>query len=236
MKYKFWAVFALFCSQAYADDQSILKYTAEGNEEKVIELLDQGVHPDTMDREGFSLPLIAARQGHIRIFSILKERGADIYAETNDGLNALHLASAADQPEMTDHLLQLGFDPSKPDGARNMPPLQWALEKEFLLTALVLLRGGADINQVDEYGWTALHHAGFLWKLAGVKFLEDRSADVSAENNAGETPEELSRLSRRFYDYEYKEAAQKDAPEQKASETPEPEENQQGVSDKPPVS
>ena len=208
LKYKFsyiiWAVFVLFFYQVYADNHSILKSVAEGNIERTNELLEQGMHPGAMDIQGFSLALISAGEGNIEMFNFLKEKGADIFVETDDGLNALHLSSANGHAKMSQHLIEEhGFNPSQPDKARGLTPLQWAVEGEHLLTSLVLLEGGADINNTDEYGWTAFHHASFLWKLAGVKFLRDRGTDISLENNSGFSAESLSSLSQPLYDVEY---------------------------------
>jgi ankyrin repeat protein len=48
----------------------------------------------------------------------------------------------------------------------------------------VLLRAGANINSVDNDGWTPLHAAAHWDKHDVIQFLLDRSADLDAKNYA----------------------------------------------------
>ncbi|CAF1285697.1 unnamed protein product [Adineta ricciae] len=52
----------------------------------------------------------------------------------------------------------------------------------------VLLRAGANINSVDNDGWTPLHAAAHWDKQDIIKFLLERNADIEAKNYAGQTP------------------------------------------------
>ncbi|MBS0272287.1 MAG: ankyrin repeat domain-containing protein [Proteobacteria bacterium] len=53
---------------------------------------------------------------------------------------------------------------------------------------LFLLDAGADVTVVDNYGWSALHHAAQQGKDAFVTILLDRQADVSLGDSDGRTP------------------------------------------------
>jgi ankyrin repeat protein len=48
----------------------------------------------------------------------------------------------------------------------------------------VLLRAGANINSVDNDGWTPLHAAAHWDKHDVMTFLLDRNADLDAKNYA----------------------------------------------------
>jgi ankyrin repeat protein len=59
----------------------------------------------------------------------------------------------------------------------------------FGLTEIIqlLLGKGANVNEKDEYGWTALHRATENGHLAAVQLLLEKSADVKANANYGGT-------------------------------------------------
>ena len=53
--------------------------------------------------------------------------------------------------------------------------------------ALVLIEAGADLNQVNNDGSTALHTAAFFCRTEIVKALLEKGADTSIKNNSGAT-------------------------------------------------
>ena len=199
-KYVIFTIFLFSTQILHAENKGVLNYAAEGNLEKLAELLNEGAHPGTMDEQGFTLIHTFAATGDIEMVSFLAASGADIYAKTDDGLNALHIAVIHEQTNMIQFLLDTGsFDISGKDITRGLSPLQWAAEKGRLRSALVLLENGADINDVDKYGWTALHHASFLWRLESVNLLKDKGADISITNNNGDTAANLANLTQFIY-------------------------------------
>jgi ankyrin repeat protein len=48
----------------------------------------------------------------------------------------------------------------------------------------ILLRAGANINSVDNDGWTPLHAAAHWDKHDVIKFLLEKNADLDAKNYA----------------------------------------------------
>jgi ankyrin repeat protein len=48
----------------------------------------------------------------------------------------------------------------------------------------LLLRAGANINSVDNDGWTPLHAAAHWDKHDVIKYLIERNADLDAKNDA----------------------------------------------------
>lgn len=50
------------------------------------------------------------------------------------------------------------------------------------------LKNGANVNQKDGAGWTALHFACEYKNLDSVKLLIEAGADINSKNNMGATP------------------------------------------------
>jgi ankyrin repeat protein len=55
-----------------------------------------------------------------------------------------------------------------------------------------LLEFGADVNESNEVGWTALHAASFLGADKIVSYLVENGADIEAQNGCGQTPLSLA--------------------------------------------
>ncbi|NNE37626.1 MAG: hypothetical protein HKN08_04910, partial [Gammaproteobacteria bacterium] len=65
-------------------------------------------------------------------------------------------------------------------------------EESALAVVKKLLEFGADVNESNEVGWTALHAAAFLGADKIVSYLVDNGADIEAQNGCGQTPLSLA--------------------------------------------
>ncbi len=54
----------------------------------------------------------------------------------------------------------------------------------FIFFCSILLRAGANINSVDNDGWTPLHAAAHWDKHDIIKYLLEKNADLDAKNYA----------------------------------------------------
>ncbi|CAF1625633.1 unnamed protein product [Rotaria sp. Silwood1] len=66
--------------------------------------------------------------------------------------------------------------------------LHVACAKGYIDVIDILIRAGANINSVDNDGWTPLHAAAHWDKHDVIKFLLERNGDLDAKNYAGQTP------------------------------------------------
>ncbi len=57
-------------------DDKLLRYSAEGDQEKVALLLDKGANPNVTDEYGYSPLLLAASEGKTELARLLITRGA----------------------------------------------------------------------------------------------------------------------------------------------------------------
>ena len=65
-------------------------------------------------------------------------------------------------------------------------------EEKALAVVKRLLGFGADVNERNEVGWTALHAAVFLGADKIVNYLVENGAEVDAQNGCGQTPLSLA--------------------------------------------
>jgi ankyrin repeat protein len=65
-------------------------------------------------------------------------------------------------------------------------------ETEVLAATTLLLDGGADVNQTNESGETALHAAAAAGLTTVIQLLVDRGAALDAKNALGQTPLDLT--------------------------------------------
>jgi ankyrin repeat protein len=73
-------------------------------------------------------------------------------------------------------------------------PLKVVAVRGDLHAARLLLDAGAEVNAVNEDGFTALHHAASHGHTEIVALLLERGAFLEARNADGRTPLELARL------------------------------------------
>jgi ankyrin repeat protein len=102
----------------------------------------------------------------------------------------LHGAAYAGQIDLVEQLLNQGAEVNARWGQEGKTPLHLAAEspkEERIRVAKLLLERGADINAMDEAGWTPLTTAVLTPHLDMVKLLIERGANVNAKAKQGWT-------------------------------------------------
>lgn len=90
---------------------SIFDLAREGNSEKLMLLVDQGIPGDLTDPKGNTLMILAAYNGHDDIVSGLIERKADLNRLNDKGQGALTCAVFRKNEPLVRQLLSSGADP-----------------------------------------------------------------------------------------------------------------------------
>jgi ankyrin repeat protein len=113
--------------------------------------------------------MIAASHGYTGEINRLIMKGADILAETQQGVTPLIFAVSNNRVEASKLLLDYGSDPDKMtiQGDR---PLFIAVKNQNPEIAEALIRAGAEVDTTDKYKATPLHYASVydyfqLWRL-----------------------------------------------------------------------
>lgn len=148
--------------------QTALMWAASGNHASTVQtLVEAGADINVQSTGEFTALMFAARVGALEIANTLLEAGAAVNTTTAMGLSPL-LISAASLNAITGSDYRLVVKNS-----------------DHQTLGLMLLAYGADVNQADQYGMTALHYSVEMNKPILLKALLDNGADPNAQLNQG---------------------------------------------------
>jgi len=143
-----------------------------------------------------SLPLcVAATPLHqaVRAYDIATVReivetsiGSALDIASADGVTALHLAAATDQPEVIRLLLERGASVDSRT-ERGFTPLHWAASRDAIESVQVLLAAGADVAALARNDITPLHWAASRDAARTLQLLLDAGGDPNARTATGDT-------------------------------------------------
>jgi hypothetical protein len=149
-------------------------------------------HPEHVNARGGcdgSPMLVAAREGHADILSLLLEHGADI-GDRVGSQTPLHRASWFGNLEAAQCVLDRGSDinAQMDDGQTSLYCAAYSGNVEY---ARMLLDRGARLNVHDNEGRTPLHWAVQIRSIQFVRLFLEHGADVNARNKSDKTPSQL---------------------------------------------
>jgi len=172
----------------FADDQGVtsLHWAAYyGNVGLVELLLSHGANVNAKDNRGFNPFYCAASGGHLDVAELLRNHGADVHFRSNDGWTALHAAAFRGHLEVVEWLLENGAEVNATN-SRCQTPLFWAASGNVGSTVEMFPKSNAGETENAEAGKEkASTRDG---KLAVVRCLLARGADVNASDESGVTP------------------------------------------------
>ena len=131
--------------------------------------------------------MIAAAKGYSLEIERLIQNGADVNAESEEGVTPLIFAIAGNQKNIVNMLIQYGADVNKMT-KKNETPLLIAVkgQKEEITEALI--RAGADIDFSDRYDAAPLHYASIYGYFQLVDMLLYYGASIDKKTIEGTTP------------------------------------------------
>jgi ankyrin repeat protein len=143
--------------------QTALMWAAAGKHPAVVAaLVERGADVNAKSTGGFTPLMFAAREGDPESARLLLAAGAQVNDTTADGESAL-LIAAASMVAVTARDYRLVAEPSGHEAV-----------------AARLIESGANVDQADRFGMTALHHAVETGKIALLKALVARGANLDA--------------------------------------------------------
>ena len=122
--------------------------------------------------------LMAAKSVDTGMMQLLLANGADPKLTTESQTTAMQLAAGLGKRQVSDMFVFIRY-------------YQWDEEKAIAAIKM-LLDLGADINEANEFGETALHGATYHGAQKVIQFLVERGANINAVNWADQTPLRLA--------------------------------------------
>lgn len=163
----------------------------KGHEEVVVCLLGKGAQPNSKDIRDRTPLIEAARGGYVGIVRVLAQHlGGHGLDEADDrGLTALHHAADGGHEEVVAALLGHGVH-ADIRGRDGMLPLMLgsAAGKLGMVQMLLQHRAGQGLDEADDQGRTALHHAADAGHEDVVGFLLSKGARPDTAEAGGRTP------------------------------------------------
>jgi uncharacterized protein len=182
-------------------ETALMTCARTGSTEAVIQLLAGGADPNAREiSSGQTALMWAASENHTSTVQALIEAGADINAQSTGEFTALMFAARAGALEIANALLESGAAVNTATTAGLSPLVISAASLDAITGSdyrlvvessdhqtlgLLLLAYGADVNQADQYGMTALHYSVEMNKPILLKALLDNGADPNAQLNQG---------------------------------------------------
>ncbi len=123
----------------------------------------------------------AVKSGNLEGVEAALSKGADVNHATNEDMTALSLAARDGHEGIVRVLLE-----HKADANRGYP-LLFAMDKGRINIVKILIEAGADPNEADNFGHSALMEAAMLGYTQTVRLLLKAGADINHADHEGNT-------------------------------------------------
>ncbi|CAG9983197.1 unnamed protein product [Clonostachys byssicola] len=187
------------------DDYTPLAWACKKGHLSIVELLlDSGrVDPNPRTFQGCTPFMLASENGHSAVMRCLVDTGRiDVWERRNNGATAF--SSALDQGHLS--ALELIMESIESTSVQRFVEVsretltRAVYARSLPITKLLLDSGLIDINEVDSWGKTALHHACRLHAEDIVAYLLQREdIDANVQDDTGFTPLMVAAASSRGF-------------------------------------
>ncbi|MGL1833442.1 ankyrin repeat domain-containing protein [Rhodocyclaceae bacterium SMB388] len=152
-----------------------------GDTRQLVDLLNRGIDPNTIDEQGNSLLILAAGGGHAATVNAILEYRPNVSHRNLAGDSALMLAALRGHDEIVDRLLAADAELNH-DG---WTPLVYAAFEGRLAMVEKFLQRGADVNALAPNGSNALMFAARNGHIDVVRRLLQTDVNVHQQNDRG---------------------------------------------------
>lgn len=177
-----------------ADSEPLLLTAArQVDGEEILELLlATGVDIDGSNNQRTTAVMVAAKNGHLNMVTVLADKGANLNIVDNNGTTAMGYACIRGNKHVVEYLVGCeGFDINGGDvGAYfgDATPLDLAVSYGYDTALRVLLKRGAATDRLDTVGRSVFHSAVLYENQVIVETLLENGADLEIVDTQGQTP------------------------------------------------
>ena len=128
-----------------------------------------------------------------KVLAALSAR-CDVNITGREGITAAHMAAMGDSSKLIDFLAskKANLEMFSLHDEGGMTPLMMAAKFGNVYICAGLVRHKCDVNKVNRFGMSALHHAGLYGQTRTAKFLLRVGADKFLKDNDGRTAGKLA--------------------------------------------
>lgn len=185
------AGFSLSHAGSYEDFFLAIK---QDNGAVILNLLQRGFDPNTVDPSGQTGLLIALREPSLKAAEVLVDwPKTDVNTLNSKDESALMLAALKDHRALAEKLIKKGADVNK----TGWTPLHYAATNGHLALISLLLENNAYIDAESPNGTTPLMMAAMYGTAAAVKLLLEEGADPQLKNQQGLTAVQFAQRGNR---------------------------------------
>jgi ankyrin repeat protein len=177
--------FALIGTAAFPQTVSERFYQSVRNDDlATLRSLVKDYGANLKDSRGQTPLMFAAAFGSLEAMNLLISSGADVKAESEFGVTALHWCTG--DVRKVRLLLDQGAEVNKASRLGRTPLLVAAGTYGTLETVKLLLQKGAEVNVADSSGFTPLIVAASVDDTGVAKLLIEKSANINAKTSVGQ--------------------------------------------------
>ncbi|XP_072393584.1 uncharacterized protein [Diabrotica undecimpunctata] len=169
--------------------QTALYCAVQAQNIAAVEILTklENIEIDCADNENGNSPFsISVLNRCEKVMTILYQHGANINHTNKKGITPLHLAVREKNQRFVNLLINWNAEVNT-TREYNISPLMDAAKRQLALVK-ILIKNDANIQHVDQNGWTVLHHAVKFNNKPIVTFLLKNKVEIDTTNNEGDTP------------------------------------------------
>jgi len=159
------------------------------NQQEITDSINKGADINAKAISDMTALMWAARKGHIDIVKLLINKGVDVNAVDKYGVAALKVAVMTGNKDIVELLIKSGADVNPKNDFNRYTALHIASIKGYTDIAKLLIESGVNnnIDELNQFGDTALMLAAEYNHIEIVKLLIQLGANINKSNNFGFT-------------------------------------------------
>ena len=167
-------------------------------------LVNKGADVNLQNKKGRSMLMIACDEQHVKCIEFLVEKGVETNLQDNEGSTALMIASRRGNKNIVEQLISKGKAEVNSQDHQGRTALmhsvhfqeKWCQQADIAEVARSLIESGANIDLLDNLGWSALMISCQNECVEVCSILLDKGANSSLKNIEGLTAFDIAMRSK----------------------------------------